>query len=157
MASPPGLFLGRIANFINGELWGRPTEQPWGVVFPGTLAQTCEGIVGACARHPSQLYEAFLEGFALFVLLFVFALLGSFKRPGLLTGVFATGYGSSRFFVEYFRVPDPQFFSISNPYGFAVNLGDYGLTMGQVLSLPMILVGLVFILITFRLKIEENF
>ena len=110
VASPPGLFLGRIANFINGELWGRPTEQPWGVVFPGTLAQTCEGIVGACARHPSQLYEAFLEGFALFVLLFVFALLGSFKRPGLLTGVFATGYGSSRFFVEYFRVPDPQFF-----------------------------------------------
>ena len=70
------------------------------------------------------------------------AIKGGFKRPGLLTGVFAIGYGASRFFVEYFRVPDPQFFSQANPYGFAFQLGDYGITMGQSLSLPMILVGL---------------
>ena len=67
---------------------------------------------------------------------------GGFKSPGLLTGVFALGYGASRFFVEYFRVPDPQFFSQSNPYGFAFKLGELGLTMGQLLSLPMIIVGI---------------
>ena len=71
------------------------------------------------------------------------ALKGGFKRPGFLTGIFALGYGASRFFVEYFRVPDPQFFSQSNPYGFAFKLGDYGITMGQSLSLPMVLVGVI--------------
>ena len=143
VSSPPGLFFGRLANFINAELWGRPTEYPWGVVFPGTLAQTCEGIFGACARHPSQLYEAILEGILLFLILLLMIRLGGFKRPGFITGAFAIWYGLSRFFVEYFRVPDPQFFSTSNPYGFAFSYGEYGVTMGQALSIPMVLSGLI--------------
>jgi phosphatidylglycerol:prolipoprotein diacylglycerol transferase len=143
VSTPPGLFFGRVANFINAELWGRPTEVYWGVIFPGELAQKCDGVIGTCARHPSQLYEAGLEGLLLLIALIYIAIKGGFKRPGLLTGVFAVGYGASRFFVEYFRVPDPQFFSQANPYGFAFKLGDYGITMGQSLSLPMILVGLI--------------
>ena len=143
VSTPPGLFFGRVANFINAELWGRPTEVYWGVIFPGELAQKCDGVIGICARHPSQLYEAGLEGLLLLIALIYIAIRGGFKRPGLLTGVFAVGYGASRFFVEYFRVPDPQFFSQANPYGFAFKLGDYGITMGQSLSLPMILGGLV--------------
>ena len=143
VSTPPGLFFGRVANFINAELWGRPTEVYWGVIFPGELAQKCDGVIGTCARHPSQLYEAGLEGLLLFIALIYIAIKGGFKRPGLLTGVFAVGYGASRFFVEYFRVPDPQFFSQANPYGFAFKLSDYGITMGQSLSLPMILLGLI--------------
>jgi phosphatidylglycerol:prolipoprotein diacylglycerol transferase len=142
IATPPGLFFGRIANFINAELWGRPTEAPWGVIFPGALAQKCEAVVGPCARHPSQLYEAGLEGLLLFVILFYTAFKGGFRKPGLLTGIFSLGYGASRFLVEYFRVPDSQFFSPTNPYGFAYQLGDFGITMGQSLSMPMIVVGL---------------
>ena len=142
VATPPGLFFGRVANFINAELWGRPTEVYWGVIFPGDLAQQCDGVIGPCARHPSQLYEAGLEGFLLLIVLLYIALKGGFKTPGLLTGIFSLGYGASRFLVEYFRVPDPQFFSQMNPYGFAFKLGDYGLTMGQTLSLPMIFIGL---------------
>lgn len=142
ISTPPGLFFGRLANFINAELWGRPTDVYWGVIFPGDLAQQCDGVTGPCARHPSQLYEAGLEGLLLFIVLIYIALKGGFKRPGLLTGVFALGYGASRFFVEYFRVPDPQFFSQTNPYGFAFNLGELGITMGQFLSLPMIIVGI---------------
>ena len=142
VSSPPGLFFGRIANFINAELWGKPTDAPWGVVFPGDRAQDCEGVVGLCARHPSQIYEALLEGLVLFFILIILIYFRSFKRPGLITGVFAIGYGLSRFFVEYFRVPDPQFFSNSNPYGFAIKAGEYGLTMGQTLTLPMTLFGL---------------
>ena len=143
VSTPPGLLFGRVANFINGELWGRPTEVSWGVIFPGELAQKCEGVIGPCARHPSQLYEAGLEGILLLIVLIYLALKGGFKRPGFLTGFFTLGYGASRFFVEYFRVPDPQFFSESNPYGFAYKFSDYGITMGQSLSLPMILVGLI--------------
>ena len=143
VSSPPGLFFGRLANFINAELWGSPTEKPWGVIFPGDRAQACEGVIGLCARHPSQLYEAFLEGILLFALLFFLAMLGAFKRPGLITGCFAFCYGLARFFIEYVRVPDPQFFSQMNPYGFAFIYGEYGVTMGQVLSLPMILTGVV--------------
>ena len=67
ISAPPGLFLGRLANFINAELWGRPTDKPWGVIFPGERAQQCEGIIGLCARHPSQIYEALLEGLVLFI------------------------------------------------------------------------------------------
>ena len=74
------------------------------------LAQQCDGVIGPCARHPSQLYEAGLEGLLLFIVLIYIALKGGFKSLGFLTGVFALGYGASRFFVEYFRVPDPQFF-----------------------------------------------
>ena len=146
VASPPGLFFGRVANFINGELWGSPTNQPWGVIFPGELAQACEGVIGPCGRHPSQLYEAGLEGFLLFLILYTLAMKGALKKPGLITGVFASGYGMARFLVEYVRVPDIQFFSESNPYGFAFRVGDLGITMGQCLSLPMILVGLILIL-----------
>tara|TARA_B100000242_G_scaffold197467_1_gene142779 strand:+ start:1301 stop:2197 length:897 start_codon:yes stop_codon:yes gene_type:complete len=143
VATPPGLFFGRVANFVNSELWGRPTEMFWGVIFPGERAQQCESVEGLCARHPTQLYEAGLEGILLFLILIYFALNGKFKTLGFLTGVFALGYGISRFIVEYFRVPDPQFFSAENPYGFALNVGAYGLTMGQLLSLPMVLVGII--------------
>jgi len=143
VSTPPGLLFGRVANFINAELWGRPTEVYWGVIFPGELAQKCDGVIGPCARHPSQLYEAGLEGLLLLFVLIYIALNGGFKRPGYLTGIFALGYGASRFLVEFFRVPDPQFFSPENPYGFAFKLGDYGITMGQSLSLPMLLVGVI--------------
>lgn len=148
VSSPPGLFFGRIANFINSELWGRPTDKPWGVIFPGERAQNCENIIGLCARHPSQLYEAVLEGLLLFVLLFMLARFGAFKKPGLLTGTFAICYGFSRFIVEYFRVPDPQFFSSTNPYGFAFGFGDYGITMGQALSLPMVFIGVILLILS---------
>lgn len=156
ISSPPGLMFGRIANFINVELWGRPTDAPWGVIFPGEQAQNCGEIVGPCARHPSQLYEAGLEGVLLLFLLLLLAFLGAFKRPGLITGFFAAGYGASRFFVEFFRVPDPQFFSELNPNGFALNFNEYGLTMGQLLSLPMILVGFVLVLMSLQFKEHKN-
>ena len=139
-----------MANFINAELWGRPTQVYWGVIFPGDMAQKCDGVIGPCARHPSQLYEAGLEGAMLLLVLLCIAIMGGLKRPGLLTGVFAFGYGASRFFVEYFRVPGPQFFSQVNPYGFAFSYGHYGLTMGQALSLPMVFSGLIFLLIALR-------
>lgn len=147
VATPLGLALGRLSNFVNAELWGRPTDLPWGVIFPGTAAQTCPGIEGLCARHPSQLYQAALEGFLLLaVLLWLAFRRGWFKRPGALMGVFLTGYGIARFLVEFVRQPDAQFVSPGNPIGWAVQIGDFGLTMGQLLSLPMIAAGLWFIL-----------
>lgn len=147
MATPVGLMLGRLANFVNAELWGRPTTLPWGVIFPGAAAQDCPGVVDLCARHPSQLYQAGLEGLLLAVLLLwlVFRA-GALKRPGLVMGVFLIGYGLARFVVEFFRQPDAQFVREGNPIGWAVKLGDYGLTMGQLLSLPMIALGLWFVL-----------
>lgn len=146
ISSPPGLFLGRIANFINAELWGKPTDVSWGIIFPGAAAQACPGVLDLCARHPTQLYEALLEGCFLFILLFTMGLLGYLKKPGLITGVFLLGYGVSRFFVEFYRVPDQQFFSDVNPNGFAHSFGDFGVTMGQLLSLPMISFGIVLII-----------
>ncbi len=122
---PIGLFLGRIANFINGELWGRPADVPWAMVFPNG---------GPLPRHPSQLYEAALEGLMLFGILAVLVRAGALKRPGLITGVFALGYGVARSTAEFFREPDAQL-------GFLWG----GLTMGMLLSLPMILAGLVMI------------
>ena len=116
---PLGLFLGRIGNFINGELWGRTTDLWWGVVFPGG---------GPLPRHPSQLYEAALEGVLLFILL---QWLG--RRPwprGTLLGVFLVGYGLCRFALEFVREPDVQ-----------LGLLSLGLSMGQWLSLPMLLLG----------------
>lgn len=143
----PGLLLGRIANFINAELWGRPTDLPWGVAFPGQAAQYCPDVIGLCARHPSQLYEAFLEGIVLGgLMIFLAWRRGAFKRPGLLMGTFLAGYGLARFLVEFVRQPDAQFVTVGNPMGFAWQVGDYGLTMGQILCLPMIAVGAVFIL-----------
>ncbi|MGJ8557095.1 MAG: prolipoprotein diacylglyceryl transferase [Sulfitobacter geojensis] len=143
----PGLFLGRIANFINAELWGRPTDLPWGVAFPTQAAQYCPDIVGLCARHPSQLYEALLEGLVLgAVLIWLVWRRGAFKLPGLVMGVFLAGYGAARFMVEFVRQPDAQFVSDGNPLGLALQSGGYGLTMGQLLCIPMVLVGLFFIL-----------
>jgi phosphatidylglycerol:prolipoprotein diacylglycerol transferase len=137
------LLLGRVANFINAELWGRPTTLPWGVAFPGTAAQDCPGVAGLCARHPSQLYEAGLEGLLLGALLIwlVWAR-GALKRPGLVAGCFLAGYGAARFLVEFVRQPDAQFVTPENPLGLALESGGWGLTMGQLLSLPMILLGL---------------
>ncbi|MCB1364970.1 MAG: prolipoprotein diacylglyceryl transferase [Rhodobacteraceae bacterium] len=144
---PPGLLLVRIANFINAELWGRPTDLPWGVAFPGPAAQHCPGIEGLCARHPSQLYEAALEGLVLgAVLIWMVYRRGALRRPGLVTGVFLAGYGLARFALEFLRQPDAQFVSPGNPLGLAFHVGGYGLTMGQMLSLPMIALGLWLIL-----------
>jgi phosphatidylglycerol:prolipoprotein diacylglycerol transferase len=151
-AAPIGLLLGRVANFINAELWGRPTTQPWGVVFPGERAQTCPDwwTEAVCARHPSQLYEATLEGAVLFVLMWWLATrAGWLKKPGRLIGVFFLGYGLARSIVENFRLADAQFITQGNPWGQVIRLGTgpeaFGLTMGQVLSLPMIAIGLGFL------------
>jgi phosphatidylglycerol:prolipoprotein diacylglycerol transferase len=144
LATPPGLLFGRIANFINAELWGRPTDVPWGVVFPGQFAQACGQPLGElCARHPSQLYEALLEGLLLGLVLIVLALRGWLKQPGALAGLFFAGYGLGRFVVEFVRQPDAQFQSEGNPLGLALHVGGYGLTMGQVLTVPMIVGGVV--------------
>ncbi len=138
MAAPIGLLFGRVANFINGELWGRVSDAPWAVIFPGA---------GPAPRHPSQIYEAALEGALLFLVMWALGTRrGWLKRPGALTGVFFVGYGLARSFVELFRQPDAFYRSASNPMGYAVQFGaDWGLTMGQVLSLPMIAIGAAFL------------
>lgn len=126
---PFGLLFGRLANFVNGELWGREAGAgvPWAMVFPGA---------GDLARHPSQLYEAALEGLVLgAVLLLVFWKTRARWRPGLLVGIFALGYGLGRFIIEYYREPDQQL------QEFALRTG---LSMGQWLCVPMILIGLFF-------------
>ena len=151
LCTPPGLLFGRIANFINAELWGRPTDVPWAVIFPGTAAQDCAGVVGLCARHPSQLYEAGLEGLLLGgVLLFLALRRGWLKTPWRLTGVFFAGYGASRFVVEYFRQADAQFITFDNPMGHVIRLGEVGVTMGQLLSLPMVFIGIALLIWTRR-------
>ncbi|MGI3168759.1 prolipoprotein diacylglyceryl transferase [Pseudooceanicola sp. C21-150M6] len=149
LATPPGLLFGRIANFINAELWGRPTDVPWGVVFPGQGA-LCDGL--PCARHPSQLYEAGLEGLLLgAVLLWLAFATSALKRPLLLSGVFVAGYGIARFIVEFFRLADAQYITPENPFGHVLRLTDtIGFTMGQMLSLPMVVLGLLFILVAIR-------
>ncbi|WP_313351156.1 prolipoprotein diacylglyceryl transferase [Paracoccus sp. (in: a-proteobacteria)] len=146
VATPVGLGLGRLSNFINAELWGRPTDVPWGVIFPGEAAQNCPGIVGPCARHPSQLYEAGLEGVVLAAALFLLVRAGGLRRPGQALGVFLMGYGLSRFVVEFFRQADAQFITPDNPLGHVLGGPVWGVTMGQLLSLPMILVGLAFLI-----------
>lgn len=139
---PPGILLGRLANFINAELWGRPTEAPWGVAFPTNAAQYCPDVIGLCTRHPSQLYESLLEGLLLGALLLWLAWRrDAYKTPGLIAGTFFAGYGIARFVVEFVRQPDAQFISDGNPLGLALEMGGYGLTMGQLLSVPMILIG----------------
>ncbi len=153
LATPPGLLLGRIANFINAELWGRPTELPWGVVFPGAAAQDCPGVTGLCARHPSQLYEAALEGLMLGLLLVVLAFrAGWLKRPGRITGLFLMGYAVSRLLVELVRQADGQFITPDNPLGHVVQIGAAGLSMGQLLSLPMLGIGAALILAASRAR-----
>ncbi|HHW33866.1 MAG TPA: prolipoprotein diacylglyceryl transferase [Paracoccus solventivorans] len=150
VAAPVGLLLGRLANFINAELWGRPTDAPWGVIFPGEAAQDCPGIVGACARHPSQLYEAGLEGLLLGLVLLVLVRRGGLARPGLALGVFLAGYGLARFVVEFFRQADARFITPDNPLGHVLGGPVWGVTMGQLLSLPMVAVGAGFILWALR-------
>jgi phosphatidylglycerol:prolipoprotein diacylglycerol transferase len=135
--APIGVFFGRIANFINGELWGRPTDVPWAMVFPHG---------GPIPRHPSQLYEAALEGVVLFIVLAVLVRSGALKRSGLVTGAFAVGYGVARIFCEFFREPDVQL-------GFLWG----GLTMGMLLCIPLILAGIaVLILGLTRKPIPKN-
>lgn len=153
LATPPGLMLGRLANFVNAELWGRPSDLPWAVVFPGPAAQTCppDWMLDICARHPSQLYQAGLEGLALgAVLVWLAYRRGALLVPGLVTGAFVTGYGVARFIGEGFRQADAQFVSPDNPFGHVIRFGTgpeaAGLTMGQALSLPMIAAGIALIL-----------
>jgi phosphatidylglycerol:prolipoprotein diacylglycerol transferase len=131
--APIGLFFGRLANFIKPELWGRPSDVPWAMVFPGA---------GPEPRHPSQLYEAGLEGLALFALLALLVSRGAFRRPGLATGVFLAGYGVARIVCEFFREPDPELEALS-----------HGLTMGMVLSMPFVVVGIVLIVIVMRRRV----
>ncbi|KAJ55165.1 diacylglyceryl transferase [Actibacterium mucosum KCTC 23349] len=154
LATPPGLFFGRIANFINAELWGRPSDVPWAMVFPGELAALCPpGWEGPCARHPSQLYEAALEGLILgLILLYLVYRRGWLKVPGLTAGLFFAGYGVGRFIVEFFRQADFQFITPENPIGFAIHWNGIGVTMGQLLSLPMVAFGAALILIALRQK-----
>ena len=125
IAAPIGLFFGRCANFVNGELWGAPTDLPWGVVFGGSA--------GMMPRHPSQLYEALLEGLVLFAVLFVLSRRRPPRPQGTFLGVFLVLYGIFRFSVEFVRQPDAQI-------GY---LWGGWLTMGQVLSVPLMLVGVV--------------
>ncbi|WP_202386334.1 prolipoprotein diacylglyceryl transferase [Allopontixanthobacter confluentis] len=123
---PVGMMLGRLANFINGELWGRPADVPWAMVFPGA---------GPLARHPSQLYEAALEGAILIVILMVMFWQSRARyRPGLLVGVFTTGIALGRFIVEFYREPDSQLAEFAR---------ETGLSMGQWLTVPLILLGVV--------------
>ncbi|MDD4929022.1 MAG: prolipoprotein diacylglyceryl transferase [Gallionella sp.] len=126
---PPGLAFGRLGNFINGELWGRPTDMPWGMVFPQ---------VDNLPRHPSQLYEFAMEGVLLFVLLWVYA-----KKPrpvGAVSGLFLIGYGSFRFLAEFTRNPDDGIFGLMT----------FGISMGQWLSLPMVLIGVIMMVWSIR-------
>jgi phosphatidylglycerol:prolipoprotein diacylglycerol transferase len=132
---PIGILLGRLANFVNGELWGRVAgELPWAIVFPGA---------GSQPRHPSQLYEAFAEGLILLILLGFLARRWGFRRPGRLGGAFGIGYAAARIACEFFREPDPQLGYLFGGW----------LTMGMLLSLPMLAIG-GFLL--FRAKPLEN-
>ena len=117
---PQGLFFGRLGNFINGELWGKVSDVPWAIVFPGA---------GPLPRHPSQLYEAALEGLLLFIMVWVFSLKP--RKVGAVSGLFALGYGVFRFAVEFVRMPDVQLGYLA--FGW--------LTMGQLLCVPLILAG----------------
>ena len=154
LGSPVGLFLGRIANFINDELWGRTTDVPWGFIVTSREASiVCGELISPCVRHPSQLYEAILEGLILFFLMIYLAFKKEIlKFPGFLAGVFFIGYGLARCFVELFRQPDAQFQSQSNPLGFFIQIGEFGLTMGQILSIPMLIIGFVLCFVSWRNK-----
>ncbi|MCW1950614.1 MAG: prolipoprotein diacylglyceryl transferase [Octadecabacter sp.] len=161
LTATPAIFLVRIANFINAELWGRATDLPWGVKFPSMCAdparQLCTNVGewfyygDEPARHPSQLYEAGLEGLLVGSLIMFLAFkCGWLKRQWSLVAVFLMGYGLSRFMVEFVRQPDAQFTSAENPIGWAYDFGTWGLTQGQALSIPMILGGLIIIALTRR-------
>ena len=131
IVSPVGIFFGRIANFVNGELYGRVTTHPFGIIFPSG---------GNIPRHPSQLYEAFFEGFLLFlILLLLLQFKKIIKSSGILTGCFISIYGFFRFFIEFFREPDNH-----------IGLLYLDFSMGQFLCLPMILIGVIFIILGYK-------
>jgi phosphatidylglycerol:prolipoprotein diacylglycerol transferase len=134
---PIGLFLGRLANFVNSELWGRPADPslPWAMVFPNG---------GPLPRHPSQLYEAGLEGIVLFTILAIMIRCGALRRPGLILGSFIALYGCARITGELFREPDPQL-------GFLWR----GLTMGMLLSVPMVIAGVIIVVLAWRRKMPK--
>lgn len=131
---PLALCLGRCANFINGELWGKPTDLPWGVVFGGSA--------GNIPRHPSQLYEAFLEGIVLFAILYFMSRRKKTPPQGSIMGAFVFGYGIIRFLIEFVRLPDAQLGYLAGGW----------LTMGQVLSIPLILIGAAMLAWSFKAK-----
>ncbi len=146
---PLGLAAGRLGNFIGGELWGRTTDVPWAVIFPESIQaggrtsqalyqQYLSGALDEFARHPSQLYQAMLEGVALFVVVWLFS---TRSRPtGAVGGLFLAGYGVFRFFAEFFRQPDAHLGFIALDW----------MTMGQILSLPMILIGISLMIFAYR-------
>ncbi len=133
-----GLFFGRCANFVNGELWGAPTDLPWGVVFGGAA--------GSMPRHPSQLYEAILEGVVIFCVLFALSRKTPPRPRGTFIGLFLTMYGTFRFLVEFIREPDAQL-------GYL--WGDW-LTMGQLLSVPLIIAGVVLLIYAVTMKLPQE-
>jgi phosphatidylglycerol:prolipoprotein diacylglycerol transferase len=131
VAAPIGLFFGRIANFINGELWGRPApDYPYAVIFPHA---------GPVPRYPSQLFEAAGQGLLLFVVMLIALRLFGLRRPGLMSGIFAVGYATARVLTEFFREPDPQ---LGFLFGGAFTDFGGGITMGMLLSVPLALAGL---------------
>ena len=144
LAAPVGLLLGRLANFINAELWGRTTDVAWAMRFPMRDPATGERDWTNLTepRHPSQLYEAALEGLVLFLVMWFLATRRDWlKHPGAVTGIFFIGYGLARITVEFFREPDAHL---------AGMVQDLGLSMGQVLSLPMLAIGTGFLWVAFR-------
>jgi phosphatidylglycerol---prolipoprotein diacylglyceryl transferase len=139
--APIGLFFGRIANFINAELWGRPAPNfPYAVIFPDA---------GPVPRHPSQLYEAASEGLLLFLALTLAVRMGGYRRPGLAAGMFGAGYAVFRIICEFFREPDPQ---LGFLFGTSVDALSGGITMGMVLSLPLLAAGLALMLVALKRK-----
>ncbi|MBE9550122.1 MAG: prolipoprotein diacylglyceryl transferase [Proteobacteria bacterium] len=145
---PLGLMFGRLGNFIGGELWGRKTDAAWGMIFPNSIESPLgtealhqlylTGALNAEARHPSQLYQAGLEGLLLFLILWFYS-----RKPrprAAVSGMFLLGYGAFRFLVEFFRQPDVQLQFIAFDW----------LTMGQILSLPMVITGMILIIIAYR-------
>ena len=138
IAAPIGLFLGRCANFVNGELWGAPTDLPWGVVFGGSA--------GMMPRHPSQLYEALLEGLLLFIILYALSRKLPPRPRGTFLGVFLMLYGIFRFLIEFVRQPDAH---IGYLYG------DW-LTMGQVLSIPLVVIGIIVLVYACTKKLPQK-
>jgi phosphatidylglycerol:prolipoprotein diacylglycerol transferase len=139
VVTPIGLFFGRLANFVNGELWGRPAPDfPFAFVFPHG---------GPVPRHPSQLYEAFGEGLVLFIVMAFAVRRFGFRRPGLLGGIFVLGYAVARIVCEFFREPDPQ---LGFLFGASIEALAGGVTMGMLLSIPMALVGVIAIWVAAR-------
>lgn len=138
IAAPVGLFFGRCANFVNGELWGAPTDAAWGVVFGGAA--------GMMPRHPSQLYEALLEGVVIFIVLYALSRREPPRPRGMFLGLFLMMYGTFRFLVEFVREPDVQL-------GY---LWGGWLTMGQLLSLPLIIVGVAVFVYALRRRLPQR-